>query len=615
MSIMVQSSKAHDRSLGEWFHDIQRGSIKLPRFQRMESWDRSRIVSFLDTVISNLPMGVVLILQVDGNENEKFVSRHISTAEQDKEGTVTQHLLDGQQRLTAFWRAMHNNYEYETFFVYHPDFDPRDEKAGEEVQVFMKPRWFDKHGRRMPLWADDPRSTLERGLFPISLLRPGDHNQGVSFWLETATQHLLDESMASGDVEKIKGYYEYSKSLREVINKLREGVAHFNLPYLSLPAETPKEVALQVFINMNTNSKPLSLYDIIVAEVESVAGSSLHDLEARLDSHCPYAKRYAELRDLILSTSALLQDKVPNNRGMIEMNKQVLVDNWHHLERGLERMAAFLASQGIHDAARLPTNAVLPVIAACYELIPDDGDYRGKAETLLHRYLWAAFFTDRYENSSSSRAYGDFKALKSVLKNQQFDDTHIAQIPVMDRTQYPLATKDELKAAGWPKAMGIEARGIMAVTTYLEARDFADNQPASYDNLQKREYHHVFPDALLQEAEIPSFLALNCALITWKTNRVIGRKDPLAYLKERVDWAGEDTVRQRMKTHLIDYDLLAKGGYGDLQQPEARARLKQDFERFLDDRAGRVARVVECLAAGQQPDLHQLWQVPAAMES
>ncbi|WP_458526189.1 GmrSD restriction endonuclease domain-containing protein [Onishia taeanensis] len=615
MSTIGQSSKAHDRSLGEWFHDIQRGSIKLPRFQRMEAWDRNRIASFLDTVISNLPMGVVLILQVDGNENEKFVSRHISTAEPEKEGTVTQHLLDGQQRLTAFWRAMYNNYDYETFFVYHPEFDPRAEKSGEEVQVFMKPRWYDKHGRRMPLWADDPKSTLERGLFPISLLRPGDMSAEISTWLADATQHLKPAGGDEDAFEKLQTYMTLQEKLKDAINQLRERVTHFNLPYLALPAATPKEVALQVFINMNTNSKPLSLYDIIVAEVESVAGSSLHDLEARLDSHCPYAKRYAELRDLILSTSALLQDKVPNNRGMIEMNKQVLVDNWHHLERGLERMAAFLASQGIHDAARLPTNAVLPVVAACYELIPDDGDYRGKAEILLQRYLWSAFFTDRYENSSSSRAYADFKALKLVLQNQQFDESHIAQIPVMDRPQYPLATKDELKAAGWPKGMGIEARGIMAVTTYLEARDFADNQPASYDSLQKREYHHVFPDALLQEAEILSFLALNCALITWKTNRVIGRKDPLAYLKERVDWAGESTVRQRMKTHLIDYDLLAKGDYGDLQQPQARERLKQDFERFLDDRAGRVAQVVECLAAGQQPDLHQLWQAPATMES
>jgi hypothetical protein len=31
---------------------------------------------------------------------------------------VLEHLLDGQQRLTALWRVLHNNYEDETYFVY-----------------------------------------------------------------------------------------------------------------------------------------------------------------------------------------------------------------------------------------------------------------------------------------------------------------------------------------------------------------------------------------------------------------------------------------------------------------------------------------------------------------
>ena len=80
---------------------------------------------------------------------------------------------------------------------------------------------------------------------------------------------------------------------------------------------------------MNTNSKPLSLYDIIVAEVESVAGESLHDHGRTISSSkCPKAARYGDVRNLILATSALLQEKTPNNRGMVEMDKQVLLDNW-----------------------------------------------------------------------------------------------------------------------------------------------------------------------------------------------------------------------------------------------------------------------------------------------
>lgn len=607
MSIMQQSSKAQDRALGVWFQSIQQGQVKLPRFQRFEAWDRNRVTGFLNTIINNLPVGVTLALEV--GDVEKFESRYISTAEPPAAGRVNQHLLDGQQRLTAFWRSMHNNYKWETYFVYLPQFDRYYDESGDEVEVCCIPRWINKNGLHMPRWADDPRSSFERGFVPISLLRPGDLVGEIDAWLASATNHLRPSKGDSDAWDKMERYNALREQFKNELSTLRERVTHFNLPYLSLPADTSKEVALQVFINMNTNSKPLSLYDIIVAEVESVAGRSLHELQVALGEKCPHVGRYGELGDLILSTSALLQEKIPSTRGMVEMSKTLMLDNWSTLERGLERMVAMLASQGIYDSARLPTNAVLAVLAASYALIPEHGDFLGNAEKLLRRYLWSSFFSDRYENSAASRAFADFKALKLLLQKKSFSDEDLAGVPVLDRSQYPLATVDELMNAGWPKGAGIEARAIMAVTTYLGAVDFADHKPASHESLQGREYHHVFPDALLAEANIPSYLALNCALITWKTNRSIGRKDPLNYLKDRVEWAGEDTVRKRLKTHLIDYDDLAKANYDAVSGDEFVELLNADFTAFLRNRALLVEAAMKQLADGESPDVPDLWSV------
>lgn len=612
MSIMQQSSRAQDRTLGVWFQSVQQGQVKLPRFQRFEAWDRNRVTGFLNTIINNLPVGVTLALEV--GDQEKFESRYISTAEPKVEGRVNQHLLDGQQRLTAFWRSMHNNYKWETYFVYLPQFDRHYELPGDEVEVCCIPRWINKNGLRMPRWADDSRSSFERGFVPISLLRPGDLVGEIDAWLASATNHLRPSKDDPELWDKMESYNALREQFKNELNTLRERVTHFNLPYLSLPADTSKEVALQVFINMNTNSKPLSLYDIIVAEVENVAGRSLHELQVALDERCPHVSRYSDLSDLILSTSALLQDKIPNTRGMVEMSKQLMLDNWPTLERGLERMAALLASQGVYDAARLPTNAVLAVIAASYALIPEYGDFLGNAEKLLRRYLWSSFFTDRYENSAASRAFADFKAMKMLLQKQDFKDEDLASVPVLDRAQHPLATLEELMSAGWPKGTGIEARAIMAVTTHLGAVDFADHKMASYESLQKREYHHVFPDALLAEAKIPSYLALNCALITWKTNRSIGRKDPLDYLKDRVDWAGAETVRKRLKTHLIDYEILAKAHYGVATDEEFEKRLNSDFSAFLHNRARLVEAAMQQLAEGESTDVTSLWTVLESVE-
>lgn len=605
MSIMQQSSKAQDRTLGVWFQNIQQGMVKLPRFQRYEAWDRGRITSFLNTIINNLPVGVTLALEVAGRE--KFESRYIASSEPDTPGTVTQHLLDGQQRLTAFWRSMHNNYEWETFFVYLPQFDRGENKSGAEIEIRCIPRWVNKHQLRMPRWAEEPAQCFKRGLLPMNLLRPGDISTEIDLWLNDATKPLEPAETDPEALTKYKAYTATRDKIKAEITTLRERVTHFNLPYLSLPANTSKDVALQVFINMNTNSKPLSLYDIIVAEVESVAEKSLHALEASLNDKCPTAGRYGNVSDLILSTSALLQEKLPNTRGMIEMDKKQLLANWPKLERGLERMASFLESQRVFDEARLPTNAVLAVIAAAYELIPDNGDFLAKAEKLLRRYLWSAFFTDRYENTAASRAYADFKAIKALLKKPGFTEDELATVPALNRFEFPLADVDSLMAAGWPKATGIEARAILAVTTYLGAIDFADHKTATYDSIQKREYHHIFPDALLAEAEIQSHLALNCALITWKTNRMIGRKDPLAYLQERVQWTDSGVVRERLKSHLISFDLLSRAHYADLEGTAFKQKLSEDFNEFLRDRANLVVAAMTSLAEGNSPTLETLW--------
>ncbi|WP_417477291.1 GmrSD restriction endonuclease domain-containing protein [Maricaulis sp.] len=605
MSVMQQSSEAQDRTLGLWFQTIQQGALKLPRFQRDgDAWDRGRVTSFLNTIIHNLPVGVTLALEVAGEE--KFDSRYMQTAEPAVPGPVTQHLLDGQQRLTSFWRAMHNNFEKETYFVHLPEFDGRTDLDG-EVQIHCEGRSLDKNGLRKPRWVEEPALCLERGLIPVSLLRPEDIGPELEAWLKAATHHRKPREDEEGAYAKFEAFTAFQDRLKTQISLLRERVKFFNLPYLSLPAVTEKAVALQVFINMNTNSKPLSVFDIIVAEVESAVGEPLHELEANLHETCPHASRYAELRDLILSTSALLQDKLPNNRGMMDMDKAVLFKNWSKLERGLERMATFLAGQGVFDKQRLPTSSVLAVIAACYEFIPDDGDFAAKAERLLRRYLWSAFFTSRYENSAASRAFNDFKAIKALLRDESFAEENLETVPVLNRVDYPLSDADSLVAAGWPKAAGIEARGILAVGNYFGAFDFADDKKASFESLQKREYHHVFPDALLGEVGIPSSLALNCALITWKTNRAIGRKDPIAYLQERVEWADETAIKGRLRSHLISYDQLSKAHYAQLGGDALEVMLSTDFNTFLRDRADLMMVAIEELAAGGKPSLDAVW--------
>jgi hypothetical protein len=596
--------EARNRNLADWYSKVKLGEIKLPRFQRFEAWDSHRISSLIGTVILKQPLGITLVLEV--GEKEKFISRYLETTKPPENHRVYEHLLDGQQRLTALWRAFHNNYELETYFIYLKSFDRYEgDKDLENLSAFFRGRYFKKNGEKYPIWCDNPAHCLKRGFIPTHLLKPEDIQDEIDEWIDQATAELKPKD----DIDKIEAYHHFKKSVSDKIRDLRSIVSNYNLPYLSLPSQSDKAVALDVFIKMNTNSKPLSQYDIIVAEVESEMGTSLHDLESALNEKNPNIKDYSELSDLILTTSALMQNTLPNQRGALDMDKRAMVGNWDVMEKGLNRMAEFLRNEGIYDRQRLPTNAVLAVIAALYTHIPESGDKRGKDELLLKKYLWHSFFTDRYENSAATHAYSDFVALKKLISEEKkADGTCYAEAEVPIFGEHEFVDKEELLTAEWPKRATIRGRGIFAVICRLGALDFSTGEQLHSSNIENRHYHHVYPDALLKEAGINSFLALNCSLISDKTNISIGRKDPLKYLKDRYQWTSEEIVRERLQSHLIPIPELANGGYENLNEIEKTEKLNKDFEKFLQRRAELVREAALLLAGGRQISASMLFK-------
>jgi len=133
-------------------------------------------------------------------------------------------------------------------------------------------------------------------------------------------------------------------------------------------------------------------------------------------------------------------------------------------------------------------------------------------------------------------------------------------------------------------------------------------EPLDTGNIEQRHYHHVYPDALLKEAEIDSFLALNCALISGKTNISIGCKDPLEYMKDRYKWTSEELVGERLRSHLIPIRELANGGYEDLSEEAKNKKMKNDFRAFITARAEMIMKAVRLLAEGRQISVAEIYE-------
>mgnify|MGYP000855404534 CR=1 FL=1 len=239
----------------------------------------------------------------------------------------------------------------------------------------------------------------------------------------------------------------------------------------------------------------------------------------------------------------------------------------------------------------LPSYMPLPVIAAVWQHLPRQVDQLGHARHILRRYLWSSFLSERYEHSSSYDVLQDYRALKAALLNT----APATDIPALMAAQRDI---EELLTAGWPAKKGILARGLLALQLKYGAEDFADGKRATAHSIRPsshaREYHHLFPASLLREAGVPENRinqAVNCALITWGTNRTVSNKDPIAYLKDRIDQGNisETQLRQRVQSHLIPFDLL-NVGYEGLDQEARYAKLRTDFDAFCKQRAILLAR-------------------------
>ncbi|HRB29112.1 MAG TPA: DUF262 domain-containing protein [Nitrosomonas sp.] len=552
--------EARNRNLPDWLTRIRTRQIVLPRFQRFEAWSHTQISSLLNTVLKELPAGAILTLEI--GEKEPFISRPIVGAPTQGE-KIVEHLLDGQQRLTSFWRTLNDLYEDRLYLVKLEE----DEDLELPYYATSISRYY-KNGDKYPIWANSPVELWKRKYIPVSLLRPDtDAEKSFKSWAKEAAESDSDCLL----------------EIHEIGNKLRQKFSIFNIPFLSLPVTTKPEVALDVFIKMNTSSSPLTPYDIVVAQIEAASGKSLHGYIEELKQDVPNFSRYSEPEDVVLAVAALLNNKLPSKETYLSKDFSESFDvSWPSIKQGIKKAISFLIDEKILDYRRLPTDVVVYVLSALWSRSEEGLDKEGEVRIILRKYLWRSFFTDRYDRTTTSRAFSDYKEITNLLKDNS------GEPDIFNETIYPIPSEEELKASSWPYRKDRLARAILSVGLKSGGFDFADGAPASYESIQSREYHHIFPQAWLKDQGYKDFeinRALNCALISWRTNRNISAKTPLDYVTERMEASslGEPEVSRRLESHLIPISQLRNNNYVE----------------FLNERARLVKKMAEKLCSGQ----------------
>jgi len=579
--------EAMSRSVEDWVHGTIRGVVRLPSFQREESWDRKRVRKFLTTLIyKSRPVGVLLVLENTPGK-KVFATKPISgfpAFDRDSE-KCTSYLLDGQQRVTALLRSFHDNYDKDTYyirFVENPggyfalaSTKPNLDLEDEDVGVAMRSKKESFYG--------NPSEEYKNGLLPIRLLNPKDDASFME-WAQNASAR------------------NYNKLMTFII-KARMALNSKRIPYLPLPPSTDASEAIDVFIEMNTSSVPLSYFDIAVAQFEAQTRKKLPDFIERLREEVPEidsiegkTTRSGGIGNMALLGSCLIQEIRPTFSNFMKLDMSKLSEDWDVFCDGVKGTIELLDDLKIYNSKVLPTHVPLRVLPALWREIPKGGDTRADAKRIIRAYIWRSFCTQRYSRQANNRLHADFERMKKLFRDKNFPPAD----DVFTANDFDVPSAKDLQNHG-KGDLGVITNGILVASIQGGGNDIADGEKYSRSNCDSRQKHHIFPKALLKNAgDQDPDLALNLMYISGFTNRTVGAKYPGDYLLDRVKKSHsrdpEGIVRQRLESHLIPVDALMQ-----CTQANSKSRsLENMYTDFIEARAKLVAAEIKRLCNGEE---------------
>lgn len=585
------------RNVLEWLQLISQGNVSLPRFQRGLVWKDETIEEFILALLKKRPVGVLLILENDVSKDEvAFAPQRLRYAPEINKSTCRELILDGQQRLTALWRAIIDAFYFvdsiespRRFFIKVNNLDNDSMSVEESVEDV---RCIKANSKQDGKAIKDAREAFDKGLVPVNLMADRITQDNVSI------ENWCDEVFPDNS--------EKSRSLERNVRKLSELLRSRNIAYYSLPPDTSREDAIDTFIKTNESSSKVSRFDIAVAEIEVQRRQPLREMVREINIEPQRLTRFfgddedrciSDIGELALKIACLLVDcpQVPTDKYYTDKSViDVVTDRWSEIEKAIDWTLEFFESECLYDKRRLPSVVPLRVIPALYiHFCPPESepDKQARFSKIVRQYCWSSFVTNRYERNVNVRLWEDYK---SVLKCGIYGEI---EAPIFDKSEYPVPTINELADLKHPlpPPTGVKAlsRAIIVVSLKSGAIDLASDVSASKDNIHKRQYHHLFPKALLKKegrtlSEINH--PLNYALVSETTNKMLAAEPPVEYLKKRLklDFDIGD-IKRRVESHLIPFEQL-----------NVNSGLNNNYERFINSRAKLFEKALNDLCEGRK---------------
>jgi len=513
-----QKINVQHQELRNVISDLERGRLKIPRFQRNFIWEKSKVTKLLDSIYKEFPIGSFFFWQADKKYNKFF--RDIPELDFPKPEKFSElnFILDGQQRITSLYLSMEGK-KIGTVDYGQLCFDLDEEKF-----VFRK-----ESSRYIPLY----KILSSEYLFLLTTLN------------EKRKKNFLKCNI---------GFHKYPLSIVTVLEKELDD-------------------AIEIFERINQGGKRLSLFDLVAGSTwgeDFDLRQEYQELETYLNG-----KGFGRINpEVMMQTAGLILKGSTRKRALLDIKKDEIAPRWKDLRNSIEQAVDYMRSNlGISIFQFTPYPNMIAQLAYLF-YNSKSKSLNSNSKRLVDTWFWQSALSERYTAYRDTAMEEDKKKIfDPILKGDDCKINFPLTLTIEKLKSAKIGTKSALRNAFFCMLAKKHPEHFKNNTQILLDYTLC----SQYHNSEK---HHIFPRAFLKEQGHDGInKILNFCFIPAELNKEITKKSPSDYFTR---YAGENPrFEDALKTHLIPNGSFIENDDFD-KFLDARAELVfEEFEHLV----------------------------------
>ena len=601
--------------LAEILRHAHEGRLQLPDFQRSYVWGDGDVRALIASIARGFPVGALLTLETGGEV--RFKPRGIEGAPEPDRGPDTL-LLDGQQRITSLYQALHSptpvrtRRTSETTVDRHYYLDMRAALAEggdmEEAVIGVPANRVvtSNIGRDVDLDLSSPEREYDQGMFPL------DRTFDFRTWSRGWYDHWRDRA----------GGREMLDLERDFEDRVLTAIQTYKMPVIKLDKSNGREAICLIFEKVNVGGRKLDAFELVTAIFAGdgfdlredwmgpEGGTGRDGRHGRIVYHDGYGRRetltgvssvdflqactfmHTRERRMRREREGVTGRDLPpvalNRDALLALPLDAYRRHADAVEEGFRRADVFLNHLKIMRARDVPYPPQIVALAA-FHAASGDKPLSLPQEERLAQWFWTVALGEVYGSATETKIARDVSELLSWIHEGGLAPRVIRETAFREDRLMTLRTRN---SAAYD--------ALHALLMAKGCRDFITGNPVEVATFhhEKMDIHHIFPRAWCESRGLDRGAwnsIVNKTALSAASNRSIGGRAPSEYLRriETERGLGEAELDAILHSHLIEPDLLRADDFDGFIAARRRA---------LADLVGRVVEHVVRDAPPEEPE-------------